>query len=103
MKLFLFVCGIMCSVWAAAEDAIWIDVRTAGEYQSGHIESAANIPHNQITEKIAELQLEKDTPILLYCRSGRRAGFALEALEKLGYSNVTNIGGLEDARDYLKQ
>jgi len=103
VKLFLFVCGIMCSVWAAAEDAIWIDVRSVGEYQSGHIESAANIPHNQITEKIAELQLDKDTPILLYCRSGRRASVAQEALEKLGYSNVTNIGGLEDARDYLKQ
>ena len=103
MKLLLFVFGVMCSVWVAAEDAIWIDVRSVGEYQSGHIESAANIPHNQITEKIAELQIEKDAPILLYCRSGRRAGFALEALEKLGYSNVTNIGGLEDARDYLKR
>ena len=103
MKLFLFVFGVMYSVWAVAEGATWIDVRTAGEYQSGHIESATNIPHNQIAEKIAELQLEKDAAILLYCRSGRRAGFALEALQKMGYNNVKNIGGLEDARDYLKQ
>ena len=42
---------------------------------------------------------DKDAPIYLYCRSGRRSGIALEALQQAGFTNVLNLGGFEDARD----
>jgi phage shock protein E len=43
--------------------------------------------------------LDKNTEIRVYCRSGRRAGIALAALEEMGYTNATNVGGINDARE----
>ena len=72
-----------------------IDVRTKDEYDSGHLEGALNIPHDVIGPKIGAVTEDKDREIVLYCRSGRRAGVALDALKALGYTNVTNAGGDE--------
>lgn len=78
---------------------VWIDVRTAEEYQAGHVDGAINIPYEEIGDRITALQLAPDQPIFLYCRSGRRSGIALETLSGLGYIRLTNIGGLEEARE----
>jgi phage shock protein E len=80
-----------------AEEAFWIDVRTAEEYQAEHVSQAANIPYTEIAERIAEVTEDKDAPIYVYCRSGRRSGIAMEALNASGYTNVSNAGGLQDA------
>ncbi len=80
-----------------AEPDYWIDVRTAEEYASAHAAAAINIPHDQIAQKIAAVTQNKEAEIWLYCRSGRRSGIALETLEGMGYTQVKNIGGLEDA------
>ncbi|WP_430462556.1 rhodanese-like domain-containing protein [Thalassolituus sp. LLYu03] len=85
---------------AFAAEAVWIDVRTPQEYQSGHKEGAYNLPHNDIGESIGALNLSKDAEINLYCRSGKRAGMAKATLEALGYQHVTNIGGLNDALSF---
>ena len=81
----------------AGADPVWIDVRTAEEWQGGHLQQAVNIPHNQIVEHIGQVTSDKDAEILLYCRSGRRADVAKSALEALGYTHVVNVGGYEDA------
>lgn len=78
-----------------AETAIWIDVRTAEEYNAGHLQGAVHIPHEQIADKIAAVTADKNAVIYLYCRSGRRSGLALESLQALGYSKVVNAGGYE--------
>ena len=75
--------------------ALLIDVRSANEYQSGHIEGSLNIPHQEIEALENAIGPEKDRQIVLYCRSGRRAGKALSALEKQGYRNIFNASGLE--------
>ncbi|AUI66213.1 MULTISPECIES: rhodanese-like domain-containing protein [Glaesserella] len=72
---------------------IWIDVRSAEEYQSGHLQGALNVSHGEIATQIAKISPNKDEPIHLYCRSGRRSELALIELKKLGYTNVTNHGG----------
>ena len=77
---------------------VLLDVRSAEEFGSGHLRGAVNIPHDRIVERIAEVAADKSTPIILYCRSGRRADTALNALKAAGYENVTNYGGLEDAQ-----
>ncbi len=77
---------------------ILIDVRSAEEYASGHLRGAVNIPHDRITEEIGSVAADKSTPVILYCRSGRRADTALNALKAAGYENVSNYGGLEDAQ-----
>ncbi|MFA9487325.1 MULTISPECIES: rhodanese-like domain-containing protein [unclassified Mannheimia] len=75
---------------------VWIDVRSAEEFAQGHLENAVNIPHTEISTQITKLNLSKDEPIHVYCRSGRRSEIALDELKKLGYTNVTNQGGYND-------
>lgn len=77
-----------------SDNLVWIDVRSDEEYQEQHFEGAINIEYTEILEGVANL--DKDTEILLYCGSGRRAGIALEALQAQGFTNVTNRGGLVD-------
>lgn len=75
---------------------IWIDVRSEEEFKAGHLENAINIPHDQIATQIASVTTNKDEPIHLYCRSGRRAESALQVLKEMGYTNITNHGGYDD-------
>ena len=75
---------------------VWIDVRSAEEFNAGHLQGAVNIPHDKIIEGVKALGSDKDAPINLYCRSGRRAETALTELKNAGYTNVTNHGGYED-------
>lgn len=78
-----------------ASTAIWIDVRTADEFNSGHVAGALHIPHEQIAAKIAAVTQDKNAEIYLYCRSGRRSGLALDALQAQGYTRVVNAGAYE--------
>lgn len=75
---------------------VWIDVRSAEEFQQGHLRGAINLTHIEIAERISEVVPDKDQPIHLYCRSGRRAEVAMTELKKLGYTNVANHGGYDD-------
>ncbi|MBS9777275.1 MAG: rhodanese-like domain-containing protein [Gammaproteobacteria bacterium] len=77
---------------------VWIDVRTQAEWNAGHLKNAILIPYDEIVQKIGNHVTNKKQPINLYCRSGRRAEIALRTLEKLGYKNVQNRGGLNDLR-----
>lgn len=79
-------------------DAVWIDVRTPAEYAEGHLQQAQLIPFDGIQAGVARLALAKDTPIYLYCAVGGRAEKARQTLLAEGYTNVTNAGGLENAR-----
>ena len=75
---------------------VWIDVRSAEEFNAGHLQDAVNIPHEQILARIQAVSPDKNAPVNLYCRSGRRAEAALNELKNAGYTNVTNHGGYED-------
>ena len=75
-----------------------IDVRTTEEYRAGHVQDAVNIPYDEITGRIAALAPDRDSRIVLYCRSGRRSGIAEQALRQLGYTRLENRGGLDDMR-----
>jgi len=79
-------------------NGLLLDVRTVEEYEDGHIDGAVNIPHLKVTaEKILELSNnEKNKSIVIYCKSGRRAGFVKTLLESNGFTNVYNVGGMED-------
>ena len=73
-----------------------IDARTQEEFDEGHIENAILIPEYEINDR-AEAEIpEKDTLILVYCRSGRRSKIAADALARLGYTNVKEFGGIID-------
>lgn len=79
-----------------------IDVRTEPEWKEGHLDGAIRIPYEKIGEEIAGVAPDKKTKIILYCRTGRRSGIALDTLKKLGYEDVTNNGSVKDAAEMLK-
>ena len=83
-------------IMAEERGYIILDVRRPDEYVAGHIPNAINVPNETIgTDEIPELP-DKDQLILVYCRSGRRSKEASEKLVKLGYTNITEFGGILD-------
>ncbi len=76
--------------------ALVVDVRSVGEFSGGHFTGALNIPVDEVQRRISEFGNNKDKEIILYCRSGGRAGSAKQMLEAAGYKKVTNAGGLTD-------
>ena len=77
-------------------DYIIIDARTDEEFATGHIEGAILIPEYEIANRAENELPDKDSLILVYCRSGRRSKIASEELVKLGYTNVKEFGGIID-------
>lgn len=75
--------------------AIVIDVRTREEYDEGHIAGAYLVPLDEVYHH-QELNLLKarNTPVLLYCRSGRRSGLVMHDLARLGFKYLMNMGGV---------
>ena len=75
--------------------AVVVDDREPHEYAAGHIPGAYNIPKDTVLTNADLTALKyQQIPIMVYCRSGGRAGDALQALSDAGFSYVMNIGGV---------
>lgn len=74
------------------DGALLVDVRTPGEFASGHITGATNIPVQEIERRIGELG-PKGRPVVLYCRSGARSAQAARILTAAGYV-AHNLGAM---------
>ena len=74
---------------------IYIDVRTPEEIMSRHHPDAMNFPVEQMSLGMFP-ELPKDAQICVYCRSGARSGMAKQLLEQVGFTHVTNGGGIDD-------
>ena len=68
-----------------------IDVRTRGEYASGHVKGSVNIPLNELSASLAKIQ--KNVPLITCCASGMRSASAKSTLSSLGFKEVHNGGG----------
>ena len=78
-------------------DAVILDVREQDEYDAGHIPGAVLLPVDTINEETAASVIpEKDTVVLVYCRSGNRSKTASKALVDLGYTQIYEFGGIKD-------
>jgi len=76
-----------------SENAVVVDVRSAGDYKKGHILNAINVPLAGVSERAAEISKDTDRPILCYCAMGQAAPQACDKLRKLGYTSVHAIKG----------
>ena len=99
LNVLILLFSLTFSLVAQAADIYWIDVRTAEEFNKGHVAGAINIPYEEIADTIPEVSQDRNAPIYLYCRSGRRSGIAKTALEELGYTQVIDLKTLEKARE----
>ncbi len=74
-----------------ADHLFVLDVRSPEEFREGHVPGAVNVPYDQIAARIAEVPKNKD--VVLYCRSGRRAGIAADVLAANGYTRLSHLEG----------
>lgn len=79
----------------AGEGVMLVDVRSPEEFRAGHKEGAVNIPVDDVEDLVPRLVPDKDTVLLLYCRTGKRADRALDILKKMGYRKVENLHRLD--------
>ena len=78
-----------------SQEVIILDVREQDEYDSGHIPGAMLLPAGTIDEaNAADAIPEKDSTVLVYCRSGNRSKTASSTLADLGYTNIYEFGGI---------
>jgi len=77
-------------------DLVILDVRTPEEFAAGHVPGARNVPHDQVTARLADLSPLRGKQVVLYCRSGRRSALAADALRQAGFSRLLHLQG-----DYL--
>jgi len=73
--------------------AVLLDVRTPQEYREGYIPGSRNLPLQSIGRAESVIK-DKQTPLFVYCYSGARSAQAVRALQRMGYANVKNLGGI---------
>ena len=78
------------------EGAVLIDVRSASEYAEGHLDNSINLTVDTIGINIEKMVSDKNTKIIVYCRSGNRSATAANTLINLGYKNVYDLGALNN-------
>lgn len=85
------------------KNVLILDVRSVGEFRSGHIPNAKNIPVQELSSKIQTLDGYKDEDIILYCASGGRSSSAARLLSNNGFNKVYNLsGGIGSYKGQLK-
>ena len=80
-----------------AAGARLVDVRTPGEFTSGHVDGAINIPVSELQSKLKRLG-QKRKPLVVYCRSGSRSGHAVSYLREQGYKRVLDMKTMNNWR-----
>lgn len=93
----LAACSPVSKPLAVSSETVIIDVRTAEEYAAGHLDGAMNIDVQSDSFDGLVAQLPLDDEYIVYCRSGNRAGAAIQRMEALGFTDLTNAGGLDAA------
>ena len=82
------------------QGAVILDVRTPGEYKSGHIKGSKNVPLQSLQSELGKLK--KDKPIITCCASGMRSASAKGILKSNGFSEVHNGGGWASLQSKLR-
>lgn len=84
------------------QGALVVDVRNPGEFSSGRVPGAINIPLGALRREAPERLPDKGQAILLHCLSGTRSGIACRQLKKMGYTNVFNLGSYGRAEEIVR-
>ena len=95
--------SLLLSSIVFSDEPLVIDVRSLEEVKTGIIQDAIHIEWTQIDKEINNIDITKDQPIYLYCRSGNRSGKAAVILKKIGFTNVINAGGIDEAAKKLEK
>lgn len=83
---------------SANPDILLIDVRSPEEYREIHIPKSISLPLGQLKSGIGKIAGDKGAEMIVYCLSGMRAASACSQLAAMGYTNVSNMGGIQSWR-----
>ncbi len=75
------------------DDALALDVREDKEFRDGHILNAVNIPLGLLEGRLKEIEQHKESPVIIYCRSGQRAAKAGAVLKRQGFTSIHKLNG----------
>ncbi|TRX55893.1 rhodanese-like domain-containing protein [Thalassomonas sp. M1454] len=75
------------------ENFLLLDVRTPEEFAAAHIPGAVNISHDELVSNLNNVFTYKDKNIVVYCRSGKRAGIAIDILKENGFRQAHHLSG----------
>ena len=75
------------------EGPLLLDVRSPGEFASGHLPGAVNIPFDELPGRAEEIAEFRERGVIAYCESGRRAGIAEESLRAAGFREIGDLQG----------
>lgn len=75
------------------DDGIVLDLRTAKEFQGGHIANAINVPFSELSARIKELNKHKESPLILVCKMGQHSSAANKTLTEYEFVNVKRLDG----------
>ena len=78
-------------------ETVVLDVRTPVEFAEGHLDGAVNIDVQAADFAARAAELPTDSEIVVYCRSGNRSAAAVATLRDLGFTDLTDLGGMADA------
>lgn len=73
-----------------------LDVRSEQEFNAGHVPGAVNIPHTKIRQFVQQIMAQQKQPVVVYCKSGYRAGIAEGILKSYGFSQLIALEGHMD-------
>lgn len=91
--------GGLTAQYFAQNGAVLLDVRSAEEFATGSLDGAINIEYTDILSRAAELLPDKDAPIVCFCMTAKRSAQAIITLKSLGYTNVYNLGDMQQYLD----
>lgn len=108
IKRLLFAVGLLavlvgCGSSSSSEEAmltantVIIDVRTPAEFAEGHVEGSINLDLESGQFEAELPNLDPAQPYIVYCRSGRRSGVAVEIMKASGFTQITDYQTLENA------
>ena len=84
------------TMMASGAPFVLLDVREPSEFDEGHIPDAISMPLGTLSERAPFDISDKDMPLIVYCRSGRRSAEAAQLLLILGFQSVFDLGGILD-------
>ena len=91
---------LLSALKAPGHNIVVLDVRSAEEYEDGHLVGAINVSHDTVADKLNQLSQYKNSTVVVYCRSGRRAAFAENILSENNFKNLRHLTG--DMNDWLE-